>query len=108
MRNGQALAAAMLASVAALVCAGEVEVKEPQTGRKCVSLYAFDEMDAGRMRVTFHNICASQFLIRVQALSGVREKAIEPGTPEKPSKTSIICKSGDRCGIGKWQYEVSP
>ncbi len=78
--------------------------KDPKTGKSCVAFMSYETTSVGQVRMNFRNICASPFQIRVEATGRVREKGIEPGSPEKPSKAFVTCKSDDRCEAAKWQF----
>ena len=100
----QVLVMAVLATFAALGYAGEA-AKEPKSGKKCVTFMSSEVTNTGQTRMNYRNVCANSFQIRVQVGDNMREKGIEPGSPEKPSKAYITCKPEDRCEGAKWRYE---
>jgi hypothetical protein len=85
--------------------AEEAAKTEPKTGKNCVTFISSEWTNTGMLRMNFRNICASPFQIRIPVGESTREKAIEPGSPEKPSKAYINCKSDDRCEVAKWGYQ---
>jgi hypothetical protein len=103
--QSQIFATAVLAATVVLAHAGEAEKKEPKSGKDCVSFVSAQLTDTGKTRMNYRNICSSPFQIRIQAGETLREKSIEPGSPEKPSKASVTCMPDDRCEAAKWRYE---
>lgn len=97
-------AIAVLAATSVLAHAEEA-AKEPKSGKNCVTFMSSEPTNTGQTRMNYRNICASSFQIRVQAGDNLREKSIEPGSPEKPSKAYVTCKADDRCEVAKWRYE---
>jgi hypothetical protein len=106
MRNPiQTLAIGLLAAAASLAHAGEAAKTEPKTGKNCVTFMSTELTATGLVRMNYRNICASPFEIQIQAGENVRKKGIEAGSPEKPTRGYVTCKSDDRCEVAKWDYE---
>jgi hypothetical protein len=101
----QILAIALLAATAVLAHAGEAAKKDPKTGKSCVTFMSSEGTNTGMVRLNYRNICPSAFQISIQSSEARREGAIEAGSPEKPSKTYITCKSDERCEVAKWGYQ---
>jgi hypothetical protein len=99
------LALALLAATTTLVHAEDTGKKDPKTGKACVAFISSELSDQGLVRMNFRNTCDSPFKIQIQATGATRQKSIEAGTPDKPAKAYVTCKSGDRCESAKWQYE---
>jgi hypothetical protein len=100
----QVLAITVLTTVAILGKAEEA-AKDPKSGKSCVTFMSSEVTISGQTRMNYRNTCASPFQIRIQAAGNTREKGIEPGSPEKPSKAYVTCKADDRCEVAKWRYE---
>ncbi len=100
----QALATILLATAAVLAHAQEDAKKEPKTGTNYVPFLSSAMPARGQVRMIFRNICASAFQIRVEARGNIRESGIEAGSPEKPSRAFVLCKTDERCEVAKWQY----
>jgi hypothetical protein len=98
------LAIVLLAATAAIAQAQEAAKTEPKTGKSCVAFMSYETTAIGQVRMNFRNICATPFQIRVEATGKTREKGIEPGSPDKPSKAFVTCKQDDRCEAAKWQF----
>jgi hypothetical protein len=94
----------LLAAVTVVAHAEDAPKTEPKTGKNCVTFMSFETTDIGQVRMNFRNICSSPFQIRIEAAARIREKGIEPGSPEKPSRAYVTCKADDRCEVAKWQY----
>jgi hypothetical protein len=101
----QIFATVALAAAAALAHAEEAAKKEPKSGKDCVTFMSSELTSTGKTRMNYRNICTSPFQIRLQTGDILREKAIEPGSPEKPAKAFVTCMPDDRCEIAKWRYE---
>lgn len=101
----QTLAIALLAATASIAHAGEATKTEPKTGKNCVTFMSSELTQTGLVRMNYRNICASPFQIRIQAGDAIRKKSIEPGSPEKPTRGYVTCRSDDRCEVAKWEYE---
>jgi hypothetical protein len=101
----QIFATAMLGAAAVLTHAEEAAKKEPKSGKDCVTFMSSELTNTGQTRMNYRNICTSPFQIRIQTAENLREKAIEPGSPEKPAKAFVTCKADDRCEVAKWRYE---
>jgi hypothetical protein len=101
----QFIAIALLAAAAVVAHAEDASKKDPKTGKNCVTFLSFEAPDdRGRVKVNFRNTCASSFQIQMQVDGKVRENRIEAGSPEKPSRAFITCKSDERCEAAKWDY----
>lgn len=100
----QILAIGLLAAVAATAHTQEAK-KDPKTGKSCVIFVSSEVTNAGRQLMHFRNVCTSPFQIRIQLDGKVREKAIEPGSPEKPSRATVTCTVDDGCSTARWRYE---
>jgi hypothetical protein len=106
MRFQRQIFATALAAAAALAHAQEAAKKEPTSGKDCVTFMSSELTNTGLTRLNYRNICTSPFQIRIQAGENLREKAIEPGSPEKPAKAFVTCKPDERCEVAKWRYEL--
>jgi hypothetical protein len=105
MRNhGRIFVIAALA-VTAVAAQAQEAAKEPKSGKNCVTFMSSELTSTGQTRMNYRNICGNPFQIRVELRDNVREKGIEPGSPEKPSKAFVTCKPEDRCEVAKWKYE---
>jgi hypothetical protein len=101
----QTLATGLLAAAAVLAQAGEAAKTEPKTGKNCVTLMSSELTATGLVRMNYRNICASPFEIRINAGDVIRKRGIDSGSPEKPTRGYVTCKSDDRCEVAKWEYE---
>ena len=103
--QGQIIAMALLATAATLAHASEAAKKDPVTGKNCVIFMSSEGTNTGMVRMNYRNTCGSPFQIRVQSRERTREGAIEAGSPDKPSRAQITCKSDEGCEVAKWRYE---
>lgn len=99
---GMLATAAVLAVTTAYAQDG---AKDPKSGKSCVTFMSSEMTPQGQVRMNYRNTCANAFQIQVQAGENIRKKSIEAGSPEKPSKAFVTCKSDDRCEVAKWKYE---
>jgi hypothetical protein len=100
--TGLLATAAVLAVTTAYAQEG---AKDPKTGKGCVTFMSSEMTPQGQVRMNYRNTCANAFQIQVQAGENIRNKSIEAGSPEKPSKAYVTCKSDDRCEVAKWKFE---
>jgi hypothetical protein len=94
--------AAVLAVTSAYAQEG---TKDPKSGKSCVTFMSSELTPQGQVRMNYRNTCANAFQIQVHAGENIRKKSIEAGSPEKPSKAYVTCKSDDRCEVAKWKFE---
>jgi hypothetical protein len=99
---GLVTAAAVLAQATAHAADA---AKDPKSGKACVTFMSSEYTTTGRVQMNYRNTCATAFEIKLQTGDSVKKKGIEAGTPEKPSKATLLCKSEDRCEVAKWVYE---
>lgn len=98
------LAIALLGATANLVHAQDAVRKDPKTGKSCVTLLSSELTNTGLMRLNFRNTCDSPFRVEVNTVERTRAGTIEAGTPEKPAKASVTCKTDERCEGAKWTF----
>jgi hypothetical protein len=79
--------------------------KDPKSGKSCVTYMSSELTAQGQVRMNYRNTCANAFQIQIQAGDNIRKKSIEAGSPEKPSRAYVTCKSDDRCEVAKWKFE---
>ena len=98
----------MLATAAVFAAApaqAQEGAKDAKSGKNCVIFMSSELTPQGQVRMNYRNICPNAFQIQIDAGENIRKKSIEAGSPEKPSKGYVTCKSDDRCEVAKWKYE---
>jgi hypothetical protein len=78
---------------------------DPESGKSCVAWFSSEHTDTGLVRMHFRNICSQPFEIRIPVGEKTRKGRIEAGTPEKPAKAHVICRSDDGCETADWKFE---
>lgn len=104
-RNFAIVLLATAAGVASTSAYSQEGAKDPKSGKSCVTFMSSEMTPQGQVRMNYRNTCANAFQIQVQAGENIRKKSIEAGSPEKPSKAYVTCKSDDRCEVAKWKFE---
>lgn len=105
MINKQITAIALLVAAAGLAHAQDAPKTDPGSGKNCVSFFSSESPTPGLIRMNFRNICDSQFQIEIMAAEKTRKGTINAGTPEKPAKAYVTCRSDDGCEAAEWKYE---
>jgi hypothetical protein len=109
MIKRQLIAIALLATLGSLALAKEAGKEagktDPESGKSCVTFLAAERTTNGLVKMYYRNICATPFEIQIMTEDATRTGTIKAGTPKKPAKTSIICKSADECDRSDWKYE---
>jgi hypothetical protein len=100
------------AAMAAVATAGGLAQAEeaagpthPESGKSCVAYFSAERTDTGRVRMHFRNICNQPFQIRIPVGEKARKGSIEAGTPDKPAKAYVTCRSDDGCETADWTFE---
>jgi hypothetical protein len=102
--KGQLIAIGLLAASATLATAEESSKTDPGSGKSCVEYIAAESTNVGLVRMHYRNICATPFDIRIMA-EKPRKASIKAGTPEKPAKAYVTCRSDDHCETAEWKIE---
>jgi hypothetical protein len=105
MIKRQLVCIALLAAAAGLAWGEEAAKTDPESGKSCVSFLAAERTQTGLVLMHYRNICGSPFQIQIKTEKVTRKGTIKAGTPKKPSKTAITCKSADECDRSEWTYE---
>jgi hypothetical protein len=96
---------ALFGATISLAHAEDAGRKDPKTGKNCVTQLSSETTDTGLLRMYFRNTCDSKFQVQIMASTRTRAGSIDPGTPEKPSKGYVTCKTDDQCEVAKWKYD---
>ena len=99
-------AAMLLAATTAVAHAVEAPMTDPASGKACVSYFSSEPPTAGLVVMNYRNICSSPFEIRITTGEKVRRGNIKAGTPDKPAKGTVTCRSDDRCETADWEFDV--
>lgn len=79
---------------------------DPASGKPCVAYIASEATNTGLVRMHFRNTCSQAFQIRIPVGEKVRKGRIEAGTPAKPAKAQVTCRSDDVCETADWEFEA--
>ena len=96
----------LLAATTAAAHAAEAPKTDPASGKACVSFFSSEPTTASLVVMNYRNICDSSFEIRITTKEKVRRGTIKAGTPDKPAKGTVTCRSDDRCETADWEFNV--
>lgn len=97
-------AIALLIATTGVVHASEAPMTDPASGKDCVSYFSSERTNTGLMVMNYRNICGQPFEIRITTEEKTRRGTIKAGSPDKPAKGTVTCRSEDECETSEWKF----
>lgn len=97
---------ALLAGTTGVALSADASKSDPTSGKSCVSLLSYERTTTGLLLMHYRNTCSSPFEIRITTAEKTRRGTIEAGTPDKPAKGTVTCRSSDACESADWEFDL--